>query len=114
MRRPAPGIETMLEAGAEHHAGIVAEDVFGPVAVMYVEINHGDALESVVFQRVGDADGHIVVKTKAHGLVPCRMVAGRAHVAEGVFHLTRQDEVGGEDEGASSAEGRFRSPLKSR
>ena len=60
----------------EHHAWISVEDVLRPVAVVNVEIDHRDAIEAVLLERVHRADGRgllagreVAVAADASGLV---------------------------------------------
>lgn len=101
--RGALGVEPLLKTGAKHDTRVFPENVLRPVAMMHVEVDHGDPFETVVIEGVGDANGDIVVEAEAHGAVAGGVMPGRAHIAKGILRGSRQDEVGGEDEGARRA-----------
>ena len=75
-------VQRILERGDHQHARVALEDVFGAVAVMHVEVDDGDALQSMRGQRVRGADGDVVEDAESHRAPPLRMMAGRAHRAE--------------------------------
>jgi hypothetical protein len=77
----------VLEETGHQDARSPGHDVFGAVAVVHVEVDHGHPLQVVALQRVLGRHGHVVEKAEAHGLVTAGMVAGRAHGAEGVVQL---------------------------
>ena len=92
-------------------APLGGEDGLGAVAVMHVEIDHGDARQAVRMDGMGGADGDAVEQAEAHGGVAGGMVAGRAHRAEGARCLAAHDRIDGRDHGTSGAPGglgRFR------
>ena len=61
------GIKRHFMRGGIHHAGVVPEDGLRAVAVMDVEIDNGDAPDTVGLLGVAGGNGHIVEQTKAHG-----------------------------------------------
>ncbi len=87
------GIERMLESRAQHHARIIVKDVFGAVAVMHVEIRNRHAAQAMRGQCMRCADRDIVEDAEPHRPRPFGMVAGRAHVAEGILHLARHHQI---------------------
>ena len=85
----------MLKRAHHQRARVAAENVFGAVAVMHVEIDDGDALEAMLLERVHGGDGDVVEQAEAHGAAAHRMVPRRAHAAKGAVRLPVQHQVGG-------------------
>ena len=75
------------------HARVVVEDVLRAVAVMDVDVDDGDALDSRLFERARDGDGDVVEEAEAHRAVRRRVVPGRANEAEGGIELAAQDRL---------------------
>ena len=73
--------------------GSPGEDVLGAVAVMHVEVDDRDALESVRLQRVRGADRDVVEEAEAHRAPPLGVVARRAHGAERGLAFAAHHEV---------------------
>lgn len=94
----------MLKNADHQHAGIVLENIFGAVTVVYVEVHHRNTLETVFFKRMSRRDRHIVEKTESHRLAGLGVMAGRADGAKGVFGLPRHHEVGGKNACAGGAQ----------
>ena len=84
----------MLEGRHHHHPRIVAEDVLGAVAVVYIEIDDCDTLETMDLQRMERADRHVVEQAEAHRTRMLCMVARRTDCAERIVHLATGDQVG--------------------
>ena len=84
----------MLKDAAHQHAVIARQNVFGAVAVVHIKVNHRHAFEVMAIQRVLHAHGHVVEKTKAHGLVARGMVTRRAHGTKSIFQLARNHRIG--------------------
>ena len=81
----------------EEEAGIAREGRLGPVAVMDIEIRHGDPRQTRLLRRAR-RQGDIGIDAKAHGEVRARMVAWRAYGAEGALYLAaRHRPRGGDD-----------------
>ena len=72
----------MLEGGAQHHAGIVVEDLLGAVAVVHVEVDDGHAGKPAR-PRVGRGHGHVVEEAEPHRAVALGVMTGRTHQTEG-------------------------------
>ncbi len=83
-RRAGAGIKRRLMGRGEEHGGIVLEHGLGPVAVVDVEIDDGDACELVMLARARGADGHVVEQAEAHRMLRLGVMARRTHGAEGV------------------------------
>ena len=79
----------------------------GAVAVMDVEIDHGDALIAVRLARVQRADRDVVEQAEAHGARRLGVVAGRPDGAEGVGDLALGDGVDRGDRSARRAQRRL-------
>src|SRR5207249_3761018 len=94
MIEPAVRIQRMLEDGDHQHARIAGENILGSVAVVDIEIDYGDALESVCGQRVSRTDRNVVEQTEAHGAMTLRVVSGRTNGAEGVPAFAFHHEIG--------------------
>ena len=99
-------IERMLEDARHQDALVAGDDVLGAVAVMDVEVDDRDPLEAAHVERMARRDGDVVEEAEAHRLLARRVVAGRAHGAEGVVDLAVDDRVGGGDGGAGGAQHR--------
>src|SRR5579859_1419241 len=63
----AIGVKRVLERRNHHHSLIGMENVFGSVAMVYVEIHDRNAFKPVRFNGVGRTHSDIVEKAKAHG-----------------------------------------------
>ena len=84
----------MLEYGNHHDPPITAKNIFGPIAVMHVEIHHSDTLQAMRFQRVRRPDRDIIDEAEAHRAAPSGMMAGWADAAKSVIGLLFDHEVG--------------------
>ena len=91
----------MLEAGADQDIFIVLKNLLRAIAVVNIEINNGDLIDAVPGQGVGSADGNIIKKAKAHGLIAFRMVAGRANVTKSIVGLPGNQQINGLYDSAS-------------
>ncbi len=89
------GIGAGLVGRGEEQVGIVLEYILGAVAVMDVEIDHGDAPHLMDLARMQGADGDIVEKTEAHRACPFRVMARRTHRAEGVDGTLGHHQIDG-------------------
>jgi hypothetical protein len=98
-----------LMHGKEGDAGMIQEDVFGAVAVMYIEIKYGDAMGTGGggLQR---GDGDVIEVAKAHGIMAGGMMAGWAHEAENV--LAGAGEAEGIERSADGSAGETGNALK--
>ena len=67
------------------NAIVFAGHGIGSVAMMDIKINDRDFLQAVLFLRVQGTDKHRVKQAKTHGAGRFRVMAGRAHGAEGGF-----------------------------
>ena len=74
----------MLVHGKKFDARPVQQNVLRAVAVVDVEIKHGDAL-GTGGRRFERGDGDVVEIAEAHGFFARGVVAGRAHEAENIF-----------------------------
>ena len=79
--------------GGEQHIGLVPEDRLRAIAVMDVEIDDGDAADTVNGAGMGGADRDAVEEAEPHGAGGFGMVAGRAHGAEGGLRLARHERI---------------------
>src|SRR3546814_7162775 len=86
--------------------GIGLESSLGAVAVMDVEIDHGDAFQAPAVAGMPGADGDVVEQAEAHGLGRLGMMAGRADGAEGVARLTLHHGVDDGTAGTRRPQGR--------
>ena len=82
--RPGAWIPGKLMNGGERDPRIVRDDLFGPVAMMRVEIPDRHPL-CAVRERVERSDCDVAEITKAHGAIARRVMAGRAHQTEGAL-----------------------------
>ena len=88
------------------HALVAGDDVLGAVAVVHVEVDDRHALQAAHVERVARRDGDVVEEAEAHRLAARRVVARRAHGAEGVLDLAVDHRVGGRHRGAGGAQRR--------
>ena len=86
-------VERVLIGRAEEHPRVAADDVEGSVALVGVEVDDCDPLETVSCERVACAYRNVVEETEAHGAVPARMVAGWSDGAERVGQFARDHQV---------------------
>ncbi len=89
----AKWIEGMLKAGAEQHSGLIPENIFGAIAMMYVEIHYGNTLKPLCFECMGRSHRNIVEVTKSHGTVALRMVSRRAYRAKSSFNSAIHHQI---------------------
>ncbi len=95
--RTAVGVEGVLEEAHHQHPFIAAENVFGAVAVVHIEIDDGHAIQPAHIERMACGNGDIAEKTESHGLIASGMMAGRADGAKGVVQMTVDDGIGRAD-----------------
>ena len=95
-------VERVLERARHQHALVVGEDVLGAVAVVHVEVDDRHALEAVRSSACIAADGDVVEDAEAHRARARRVMARRAHAAEGALGL------------AARPPGRWRAPPRRR
>ena len=86
-RHAAKRIQRVLKRRQQHHARVVAENVFRAVAVVQIKIHNRHALQAVFGDGVHGGHGNIVDKTKACGFVGMGVVPRGADGAKGVFRL---------------------------
>ena len=86
---------------------VVPENVFCPIAVVHIEIDHGDSLEKPYFTGMKRTDGDIVEKTKSHRAIGRRVMSRRTYRAEGVLHLPIRDAIDRAHNGARCAQRGF-------
>ena len=79
--------------GAEEEVAVLLERGLGAVAVVDVEVDHGDAGQPVGAPRPLGPDHDIVEEAEPHRPAGLGMVARRAHRAEGVIRLAGEDRV---------------------
>ena len=116
---PSPGLAAPAGAGIERRlvrrgieqAGIVPETGLRAVAVMHVEIDHRDPRETVHLARPQRADRGVVEQAEPHRAAGLGMVPGRAHGAERVVGLARDDRI---DRGGDRAGGAQRGLARTR
>ena len=83
-QRAGAGIERHLVRGAEVEVLVAPEDVLRAVAVVHVEVDHGDALGAVLLARIEAGDGDVGEDAEAHGALVLGVMAAGAHLAEHV------------------------------
>ena len=87
---------------------IAGKDVLCAVAVMHVEIHHGDSPESVNGAGMQRANRNIVEQAKPHRLRPLRVMSRRPHGAEGTPKLATHHAVDSSDDRARGMRCRLR------
>ncbi len=90
-----------------HDAGVAPEDVLRAVAVVDIEVNDGDTLQSVYGLRVTCGDGGVVEDAKTHRRRRFGVVAGRPGDDESVVGPRADDLVDGEGCPTGRAQRRF-------
>ena len=101
-RRPGAGKQRHLVRRAVKQVLVGPEDILCAVAVVNIEIDDGDALGAVLGAGVEPGDGGVGEQAEAHGAVGLGVMAGRAHLAEGVGGFAADDGV---DRGETGADG---------
>ena len=107
----AEGIQIFLEHGAHDDAGVIREDDIGAVAVMNIEIENRNALQSMFFKCVGHANRHVIEEAESHGPIVTGVVTGRPDIAEYVPGAPGEYQVSTQYRGAGCVMGcaqRFR------
>ncbi len=89
------GVKGGLVGRDEQNAGVVLHKVLGSIAVMYVEVDDGDAGETMMVERVSGADGNIAKKAEAHRCLGLCVVTGGADGAEGTGRLAAHHGIDG-------------------
>ena len=92
--------------GAEEQGRVVLETGLGAVAVVHVEIDHGDLGHARRSCRHG-GDGGVGEEAKAHGRVGLGVMPWGAHGAERPVHLAPRDRQSRLGHGARCAQGRL-------
>src|SRR5206468_4015756 len=93
---PAVWVQWMLESSYHEHARVAGENVFGAVAVVDIEIDDGDPLDTVGGHRVRRADRDVVEQAETHRPVALGVVARRPNRAERGLAFAPHDKVGRE------------------
>jgi hypothetical protein len=86
-----------------HDVRVFAEYGFGAIAVMNIEIDHDDALESVHFASLLDANRNIIEDAESHGGGGGSMMARRALRTKRVLRLAAKHGVYRRTDGACRA-----------
>jgi MoxR-like ATPase len=94
----------VLKKAHHQHPLVAGNDVFGAVAMVHIEVDHGHTLQPAHIERVARCHGDVVEKAEAHGLAASGVVARRAHRTERVLHLAVDHRVGGCHRGACCAQ----------
>ena len=81
------------------------EQVLSPVAVVDIEVEDRDPLETVGPQQALGGEGDVVEEAEAHRGGPLRMMAGRADGREGRPGGRRSDPVGSSEDHVDSGQG---------
>ena len=93
----------MLE-GAHHESSLITRKYgLGAVAVMNIEIDQRDSLQSVMFQRMHRCNRHIIENAKTHGAIARGVVPRRSHAAKCRARLAPNYQVRGQYRGAGRA-----------
>jgi hypothetical protein len=85
--------------------GIVFEHMLRAVAVVHVEIDHGNSPQPVFGARMQSPHGHIVEDAEPHRLGGFGMVARRAHGGKHIARLAAAHGIHACDHGACRAQG---------
>ncbi len=89
------GVQARLEETDHQDAFIPGHDVFGAVAVVYIEIHDRHPLQAAHIQRMAGRHSDVVVEAKAHHRIAGGMVAGRAHGAKRIGDGTVEYRIRG-------------------
>jgi len=87
----------MLEKADHQHPIVASNDVLGAIAMVHIEVDDRDTLQSMRCQCMACRDGDVVEEAKAHCRAVRRMVTRWAHRTEGIAHLACHHRVGGGD-----------------
>src|SRR5450631_1262614 len=102
----AKGIEWVLEEAC-HEDSIAptryAEYIFGPVPVMDIEVDDGDAVETLDLERVGSGHGNVVEYAKTHGADARRVVTTGPHGAKSIRGTSCDYFIDGQQPSAGGA-----------
>src|SRR5262245_5368018 len=84
--RAGAWIERHLMGRGEQQVFVRPENVLRAIAVMHVEIDDGNALDTIPLAGVEPRNGDVGENAKAHGTLALGMVPARPHLAKGVAH----------------------------
>src|SRR5258706_982009 len=87
-------IKRVLKRRNHQHTAIAPEDIFGSIAMMYVEIHDRDALEPMDFKSMGDTHGDIVEKAESHRMPAAGVMSRRPNVAKVIFGFAPDYHLG--------------------
>src|SRR2546421_10640891 len=104
---PRARIERPLVCRGIKQGSIGSENVLRTVAMMDIEIDHGNALEAMHGARMKRSGSDIVEQAESHRLCRRGVMPGRAHSTKRVLHFARHDHVDGEYDRAGSAKCRI-------
>lgn len=108
---PAPAdstgvrIEWMLESRTEQYPVVILENVLGTIAVMHIEIDDGDTLETMALQCMDSCDRDIIEQAETHRTITLGMMPRWPHAAERRLRGTFNDQIDREHTGAGGAQG---------
>ena len=92
----------MLVGGAKKQPLLVAKYLFRAIALVNIEIEDRDLLQTMCVERMGGSNRNVVVQAKTHRTVALGMVPRRPHGAECRLHLATGYKVNALDDGAGS------------
>ena len=102
---PGSWVVRKLMGAKKKHAGVFEKDVLGPVAVVHIEVDDQDPLDSVLALCPTGGDGCVGKETKAHALLRDGVVPGRAHQRKTVVDLFPQHSIDQVEQPPSGAQG---------
>ncbi len=102
------GVKWHLVGRGKEAPRLIPQQVLGAVAVMDIEINDRDALQTVVIQRMYGRDGDGSEQAKAHRRFGFGMVTGWAARDKGGLGISRQHCIHGGTGRANRARGGFK------
>ena len=97
----------MLEHADHQGLFVVLETIFGPVAVVNIEIDHRDTRQTVCLQRMLSCHDDVVEEAETHRIFAFRMMSRRTHRAKGVLNFAGHDEVNRHDTRAGRTQRRL-------
>ena len=76
-------IKRVLKRRTEKHPLVVFENLLGTISLVHIEINNGNPVQAVLFQRMSRTHSNVVVNAKSQGPVTFGVMPRRPYAAEG-------------------------------
>src|SRR5699024_8776521 len=86
---------------------LMAQNVFRTIAMVDIEVDDGNAVQSMPVQGMDGAGRHIAEQAKPHGLATLGMVPRRAHGTKGIARRAGHDHIDCADDRTNGEQGRI-------